>query len=404
MPPPTVLAQPLAALVEHLEQDGFFGEDLLSLVRSQFKSFLETSLELERTAFLGRTRHTRTPEAETRPGYRNGYYTRDLETGFGLLEDLRVPRCREGGFQPSLFERYQRRRQEVERFVQALFFAGVSTRAVGEVLEILLGFAPSAPAVSQMVAKIDVEVQAFHRQEVGDEYVYLFLDGLTVTLKELPTAKKRLVLVAYGITREGRRVLLDYRVAQSESGTEWERFLNSLYERGLKGEHLKLITTDGGSGLGAALPLVYGEVPHQLCWAHQLRNVAGHLKKSQQPACLAQAQEIYRARHRQAATKAWKAWRERWGEEAPEAVRCLERDLEALLTFLSVPALPPEHHRLIRTTNYIERVIRELRRRTRPMGAFADKPSCDRLFYGTIKRLNRNWSKRKPLPGFTHNS
>ena len=135
--------------------------------------------------------------------------------------------------------------------------------------------------------------------------------------------------------------------------------------------------------------------------AHKLRNVAGHLKKSRQAECLAQAQEIYRARSRSQARAAWKRWKERWEQEAPQAVSCLGRDLEALLTFLSVPGLPPEHHRLVRTTNYIERLIRELRRRTRPMGAFADKPSCDRLFYGVVRRINRNWS-RKTLPAFTH--
>jgi putative transposase len=401
MPRSQVLTQSLAALVEPLDRDSFFGEDLLSVVRKQLKSFLEMTLDLELTAHLGCGHRVR---STSRCGYRNGHYTRDLETGFGLLEQLRVPRCREGGFQPSFFARYQRRREEVERFVQALFFAGVSTRGAAEVLEILLGVAPSATTVSAIVAKLDAEVRAFHRRPLGDEYVYLFLDGLTVTVKELPEAKKRLVLVAYGITPEGRRVLLDYQVVQSESSTEWERFLNDLYQRGLEGKRLKLITTDGGSGLLKALPLVYGSIPHQLCWAHKLRNVTGHLKRSQQSACLAQAQEIYRARNRPAAREAWKEWKARWEGEAPEAVACLGRDLEALLTFLSVPDLPSQHHRLVRTTNYVERVMRELRRRTRLMGAFADKPSCDRLFYGVVRRLNNAWKTKKPLSGFTQKS
>lgn len=399
MPHSHVLARPLAALAEGLAEpgtaEGFLTEDLLSLARRHLKSFLEISLERELTAYLGCGSHVRSPE---RRDYRNGYYTRDLATGFGLLQDLRIPRSRKGGFQPSLFQRYERRKRDVEQFIQALFFAGVSTRAVAEVLEVLWGYAPSASTVSAVVAQIDAEVKAFHQRELDDDYVYLFLDGLTVTLKELPTAKKRLVLVAYGITRDGRRVLVDYHLAASESSTEWERFLLKLQGRGLQGAHLQLIVTDGGSGLGKALPLVYGDVPHQLCWAHKLRNVAGHLKQRQQAACLAQAQELYRARNRGAVRQAWKAWKERWQGEAPEAVACLERDLEALCTFLQCPAA---HHRLIRTTNYIERLIRELRRRTRPMGAFADRSSCDRLFYGVVRRVNRHWS-RKTLPHFTH--
>jgi putative transposase len=399
MPHPTVLAQPLAALAESLTEpgtaEGFFTEDLLSLARRHLKSFLEISLERELTADLGCGAHARSPQ---RRDYRNGYYTRDLATGLGLLQGLRIPRSRKGGFQPSLFQRYERRKREVEQFIQALFFAGVSTRGVAEVLELLWGYAPSASTVSAVVAQIDAEVKAFHQRAVGDDYLYLFLDGLTVTLKELPTAKKRLVLVAYGITTDGRRVLLDYHLAPSESSTEWERFLLRLQGRGLQGKHLRLITTDGGSGLRKALQLVYGEIPHQLCWVHKLRNVAQHLKKSQEAPCLAQAQELYRAQNRREVREAWKRWKARWEKEAPAAVACLAADLEALCTFL---ACPPEHHVLIRTTNYIERLIRELRRRTRPMGAFADRSSCDRLFYGVVRRVNRNWS-RKTLPAFTH--
>jgi transposase-like protein len=299
---------------------------------------------------------------------------------------------------PSLFARYQRRHREVDHFARTLFFLGVSTRGVSEALEVLLGFEPSAAAVSAIVAGLDAQVKAFHERPLSDEYLYLFLDGVTMTIKEMPGAQTRLVLVAYGITPEGRRALLDYKIVKSESASEWEQFLNNLYERGLKGASLRLIVTDGGSGLRAALPLVYGEVPQQLCWAHKLRNVAGLLKKEQQAPCLQQAAAIYRAGTRRAARQAWDEWRARWEGEAPKAVACLERDLEALLAFL---ACPGEHHRRIRTTNYIERLFREVRRRTRPMGAFANKASCDRMLYGTLTRIDRRWS-RIILPGFTH--
>ena len=131
--------------------------------------------------------------------------------------------------------------------------------------------------------------------------------------------------------------------------------------------------------------------------------MAGHLKKQDQAACLSQAQEIYRAETYRAARKAWLDWAATWSEVAPGAAQCLGRDLEKLLTFLKVPDIPRRHHRSVRTTNYIERVIRELRRRTRPMGAFAHRSSCDRLFYGVVQRLNRNWS-RKPLAAFTQKS
>jgi putative transposase len=313
---------------------------------------------------------------------------------------LRVPRCRKPGFQPTLFARYQRRQREVDQFIRTLFFLGVSSRDVQEAVELLLGFAPSAQAVSAIVRQLDAQVQAYHQRALPSDVVYLFLDAVTMTIKEAPHAVKRLVLVAYGITAEGRRVLLDYRVAASESAGEWERFLTRLWERGLQDAALRLITTDGGQGVQAALPIVFGEVPHQRCWAHKLRNLAGHLKKEQQAPCLAQVQEIYRAKNRRAARKAWKQWKERWASEAPAAVACRGRDLEALLTFLTCP---PEHHRIVRTTNYSERLFREVRRRTRLMGAFANKPSCDRLLYGVLTRIDAKWSQ-KPLAVFTHNS
>lgn len=385
MPRTAVLAHPLAALVD--QGADFFADDLLSLARRQLKTLLETSLDLELTSYLGCSHHARTG---SRRGYRNGHYTRDFVSGLGLLENLRVPRCREGGFEPSLFERYQRRQQQVDVFIRNLFFLGVSTRGVGEALELLLGIAPSAATISAVVAQIDAQVREFHQRRLPDHYLDLFLDAIHLPMKELPEAKKRPVLVAYGITQDGRRELLDYRLAQSESAAEWERFLNSLYARGLKGEDLQLITTDGGSGLLAALPVVYGDVPHQLCWVHKLRNVEEHLKKSQVAACLAQAQEIYRAPNRLLARKAWKSWKEAWEEAAPKAVACLSRDLEALLTFLDCPVA---HHRLIRTTNYIERLMREARKRTSLMGAFANKASCDRMLYGVWSRIDRRWSR-----------
>ncbi|HEX8992074.1 MAG TPA: IS256 family transposase [Anaerolineales bacterium] len=395
MPAVAIPVASMEGLLERLDQDDREGDALISSVRKSLKFLMETTLELGRTSQLGRGRYERSAVGSD---CRNGYYTRDLETGFGLIERLRVPRLRRGAVQQTLFARYQRRRGDVERFVRSLFFAGVSTRGVGEVLEILLGFAPSATAVSRMVASIDREVKAYHQRLLGDGFVYLFLDGLTVTLKEAPAAKKRLVLVAYGITLEGKRVLLDFRLADSESQAEWDRFLRSLIDRGLLGQNLKLITTDGGTGLRAAVRDAYPNTPLQLCWVHKLRNVDGHLHRRNQQPCLQGARKIYQAPNRRAALHAFKEWQETWQTLEPDAVRCLAKDLESLLTFLGCPQ---EHRKAVRTTNYIERLIRELRRRTRLMGAFADRMSCERLFFGVVRRLARKWEARPALPGFT---
>jgi putative transposase len=177
----------------------------------------------------------------------------------------------------------------------------------------------------------------------------------------------------------------------------WEAFLEQLRERGLRGDSLELVTTDGAPGLHAALDVVYPYVPRQACWAHKLRNVANHLKRAQREACLAGARRIYEAPTRRAATHAYWEWARRWREEAPGAVACLERDLDPLLAHFAVPA--PWRVK-VRTTNAIERCFREVRRRTRPMSCFTNDASCERIIYAVLSHLNQSWEGR-PLP-ITH--
>ena len=191
---------------------------------------------------------------------------------------------------------------------------------------------------------------------------------------------------------------VDFRSAPSESAAHWEAFLRQLSARGLKGLQLKLVVTDGCTGLHAALDVVYPYVARQHCWVHKLRNVANLLRKSQQEDCLKGARAIYQATTRRQAVRAYWVWARRWRNEAPKTVACLERDLETLLGFL---ACPPAHHRKIRTTNAIERCFREVRRRTRPMSCFNNDASCERIIYAVFSHLNRNW-EGKPLPQFTH--
>jgi transposase-like protein len=237
MPAPSVLTAPYRLLLADATTEDFFEDDLMSM-------------DLELTERIGCSRYDRSRD---RVALRNGYYGRDLVMGFGILESLRVPRCRSGACRPTLLERYRCRTAHVDRVVRSLFFAGVSTRSVGEVLQVLMVYEPSAAGVSRIVKQLDLEVAVWHNRPLSDRYVYLFLDGITMTLKAAPAAVRRMVLVAYGITADGRRELLDYHVAPSESSTEWERFLTSMMNRGLKGENLQLIPTDGGTGLRAAI-------------------------------------------------------------------------------------------------------------------------------------------------------
>lgn len=382
---------------EVLESEDEFWQDTRERQSRLLKVLLEGTLEEEMTVLLGASRFRRT---EGRRGHRNGFYERDLATQIGIVTAIRVPRARDSVGQRSAFSRYQRRQGQVNQVIRETFLAGVSTRRVGETLEALLGEQVSAQTVSRVTQSLDREVERFHARPISDDVRYLLLDGVYLRVKGATGAQRKLVLCAYGITVTGERRLLDFRLATAESQAQWEAFLSDLRRRGLAGSHLRLVVIDGCLGLHNALDTVYPYVPRQHCWVHKLRNVANHLKRSQQEECMADARAIYQSQTRRAAVHAYWAWAKRWRGEAPKAVACLERDLDHLLSFVDCP---PGHQRMVRTTNAIERCFREVRRRTRPMSCFNNNASCQRIIYAVFNHLNRNW-EGKPLPQFTHNS
>jgi transposase-like protein len=359
------------------------------------KRFLESAMETELLECLCAGRYRQT---ELRRGYRNGYRHRNLLTEQGIVEHLRVPRDREGEYQPGVMRRYQRRQNRVNELIRDMFLAGVSTRRVGEVLAPVLGVAPSPQTVSRVTRDLDAEVRRFHNRLLSDRYCYLLLDGITLRVKGAMGAKKRLVLCAYGITPEGKREMISFRQAAAESETQWEAFLRDLYDRGLQGKHLLLVVTDGSPGLHRALDTVYPYVAKQRCWVHKLRNVAVKLPRRIQELCLKGAKLIYQAGNRREAVVRFREWSMEWSYSQPRAVKCLEEDLEELLNFLDCPQA---HWRKIRTTNAIERAFREIRRRTRPMSCFQNLASVDRIIYGVVCHLNASW-EGKPLKEFTH--
>ncbi len=374
---------------------GAFREDLTVWTRHLLKRLLQGCLEEELEVYLRAGPHARTP---TRRDYRNGSYTRDLSTEVGLLQALRVPRARGGGFQPQTLVRYERRRPAVSGLLRSCFLTGASTRRVGPLLAPLLGEAVSASTVSRLTQALDAEVARFHRRPLREEILYLLLDGITLRVKTPAGVKRRLILCAYGLTPQGRRILLSFRQARAESGAAWEAFLRDLYERRLEGQGLRLIVTDGSPGLHAALDLVYPYVPRQRCWVHKLRTVAVKLPRRHQDACLAEARAIYEAATERVARQTFRTWAARWRPVAPQAVTCLEQDLPALLACF---ACPPAHRRKVRTTNALERAFREVRRRVRPMSCFTNAASCDRIVFAVICHLNAQWEKHL-LREFTH--
>ena len=211
--------------------------------------------------------------------------------------------------------------------------------------------------------------------------------------------QRRMVLCAYGISPEGQREVIDFKIVKAEGEDTWYEFLWNLWARGLRGEFLQLISTDGQAGLIRASRRLWSTVPHQRCWAHKLRNLEGKLKASQRT-CLDEAKLIYQSEHQRQAVERFRQWKRRWQATAPRAVGCLEEDLEELLSFMDCPKA---HWRRLRTTNIIERTFVEVRRRIRKMCAFTTRSSCERILFSVFYRMNQNWS-RHPLPAFTQNS
>jgi len=356
-------------------------------VKKMTKRLLEATLWEEQRGYLSASRYERTEE---RSDYRNGSYTRDLLTSFGLIRQIRVPRCRKKGFVSGVLPRYTTRETRVTEVLKEMCVVGVSRRRTRDITEPLLGAEVSPGTLSNIFAALHSEVRAFHRRALRDEYQVLFLDGIYVSIMETTEAKKRPVLVAYGITEDGTRELVHFQVARSESKAEWEGFLNSLYRRGLRGDALKLVVTDGAKGLEAALDTVYPYPKRQLCWVHsknpadKMRNVSNYLPKKYREECMRAARELYRAKSKREAVRKFKGWKEKWESVIPRAVKSIERELHRLFSFYD---FPEGQRKKIRTTNAIERCLREVRRRTYANGCFAHRESCERTIYAVVAHI-----------------
>jgi transposase-like protein len=244
------------------------------------------------------------------------------------------------------------------------------------------------------------DVAAFHDRPLSDRYRYVFLDALGAKVRVAPRSRSKVLLCAMGVTLGGRRELIDFRLANSESEPTWTKFLDDLYHRGLLGHPLRLIITDGNPGLLAALEVVYPFTPHQRCWFHKMQNVVNKVRKRNRKAVVSGAQRIYEAHSRRTAIAAFWRWAERWRGDEPKAVQCIESDLEALLAHFQEP---PALRATLRTINPIERVFREVRRRTRPMTVMNNNESLERIAYSVFHRLNTQWEKN-PLWTSTQNS
>ena len=324
---------------------------------------------------------------------RNGSYRRHLLTELGDIE-LSVPRTRR--YSPTAVVRaYARRAGHIDRMILACFVLGLSTRKVSEALLPVLGRPISAATVSSVAKSLDAVVAAFHRRRLKDQYKVLMLDGVVLSRKTGAGALKRPVLVALGIHPDGKKEVIDFRLAVAESAAQWEIFLTDLFKRGLVGEQLEMVCVDGGAGLLAALPVVWPNLPVQRCWAHKIRNVLDKVRVADKPDVKDGLHAIMNAKTAKAARTAARNFADRWQTHYPDAVACLRNDLDELLTCFRYKTLA--ERKRVRTTNAIERRFREVRRRTRPMGVFSDRTSMDRILFAVFSHENRNQGINSPF-------
>jgi putative transposase len=374
-------------------EDLGWGEDYRLAARQALAELLEARMaetidrHLERIAERGQADR------------RNGCYRRWLLTELGEVE-LAVPRTRTFSAL-KVVRAYARRAHHLDRLILACFVLGLSTRKVAKALLPILGRPVSPGTVSQVARQLDAAVAAFHQRPLQDHYRVLVLDGVVLKRKTGAGALARPVLVALGLRPDGKKEVVDFRLATAESAAQWEQFLGDLIRRGLTGERLEMLCVDGGSGLLAALPTAFPGLPVQRCWAHKIRNVLNKVRKADQAAIKADLHRIMNASTLPTAWSAARRFADRWQDLYPKAVACLRADLDDLLTCLRYPTLA--ERKAVRTTNAIERRFREVRRRTRPMGTFQDKTSMDRILFAVFTHENLNQGIATPFP-LTHNS
>lgn len=353
-------------------------KEIQGQVKRSIKISLERALVLEQSVQVGCGSYER---SDDRQGYRNGSYARDLLTSYGWIEGLVVPRVREGGFEFKVLERYRRRQRQVDCILLEGFLLGHSTRKSRRWFKRLFGDSVSAQTVSNIIRGLDSQVGQFHRQLLTDDYQFLYLDGLWITLRR-PVKVRKVLLVALGVKSDGTKELLSFGLAPNESESSWWGFLSDLKQRGLKGENLEVMISDGAGGLIRAFSSLYPRVSRQWCTFHKANDLGRNLvNKGYRHRIISDALNIFEAETETEVRKRLRAFCDRWSKKEPQAVRNFIKCFEYCLTYLEYPF---PLRRMLKTNNPIERYLQELRRRIIPMRSFNNTKSTERIIYGLI--------------------
>jgi putative transposase len=364
--------------------------DVEARVRQGVKAVLEEVLEEEMTQHLEAGYRELTP---TRRGERNGHYTRNLLTSAGKIERLEVPRDREGEFVTELFERYKRMTGDVEEAVLEMYLSGISVRKIAGVTDALSKVKVGKDAVSRIASRLEEEQREWRERPLEEKtYPYLYLDATYLKVRWGAGVTSMALLACVGVDEEGFREVLAIEVAGSEKGAAYASLLRGLVDRGLKG--VKLVISDDHEGIKVA---VAGELPGvgwQRCVVHFERNVLSHVAASSMAEVAQDLKANFKVRREKTAQALVGEFVELYGKRFPKAVAVFEAGIGDALTYLSYPG---SHHIRIRTTNMLERLFEEIKRRTRVVGVFPNETSAATLTTEIALRSSEQWALKRYL-------
>jgi len=343
---------------------------------------LNAAMKIEREQFLGAASHER---SEERKGYANGYKPKGLQTRLGAL-DLEVPQVRGLGFYPQSLEKGSRSEKALKLAIAQMYLEGVSTRRVQEITEKLCGYEVSSTQVSRVTQELDGQFEQFRNRPIG-EICYLIVDAIYLKVRHNGCVIDMAILLAYGVTPDGKREILGASASLSEAEVHWREFFQHLQSRGMRG--LRLIISDDHAGMKKARAAVFPSVPWQRCQFHLCQNAQSYAPKKSMRGEIAEVmREIFQSPTLEMAREMKRQAIEKYKSRAPEFAKWLEENVEEGLTVFQ---FPKEHWKKIRTSNGIERVNREIKRRTKVAVLFPNKESALRLVTGIILEIHEEW-------------
>ena len=354
----------------------------LEAVPEMMRVLINQAMQVERSKYLQADEYERTEE---RKGHANGYKPKTVRTRMGEIT-FAVPQVREGGFYPSALEKGLRSERALLITLAEMYVQGVSTRKVKAITEQLCGVEISAMQVSRATAQLDEVLQEWRERPLG-EITYLYVDARYEKVREAGQVRDAAVLVASGITPAGERQVLGVSVSLSEHETHWKTFLKGLKDRGMNG--VKLVTSDDHLGLGAARRAVFGSVPWQRCQFHLQQNAGAYVpKQAMRYEVAADIRSMFNAPDRKTAEEFLQMAIQKYAVSAPRLSAWLEENLSEGFTVFDFPL---EHRRSIRTTNSLERINKEIKRRTKVVGVFPNEASCLRLVSALLMETSEEW-------------